>query len=98
MSAKGKLRVVHGGHVAYCPGCAQYHLIDSRWQFNGNYDRPTFSPSLLISCRNDEDGWEERCHSFITNGKWYFLDDSTHALKRSVFPMREEEIKGAATD
>ena len=25
-----------------------YHYFDSRWTFDGNMDKPTFSPSLLV--------------------------------------------------
>lgn len=33
----------------YCPGCKEHHSIDlSRWTFNENMEKPTFSPSLLI--------------------------------------------------
>lgn len=39
-----------------CPGCGDYHLLNvekpnglgARWQFNGDLERPTFSPSLLV--------------------------------------------------
>lgn len=54
MSKKGKLRVLEGGRLAFwCPGCKEYHVlpIDRQerpvWSFNGNYDQPTFSPSVL---------------------------------------------------
>lgn len=40
----------------FCPGCQATHLIpvdraiwgDRVWGFNGNYERPTFTPSLLV--------------------------------------------------
>ena len=32
-----------------CPGCKTSHHVDARWKFNGDYDRPTFSPSVLIT-------------------------------------------------
>jgi hypothetical protein len=32
-----------------CPGCGDTHTIDkTRWSFNGNFDKPTFTPSLLV--------------------------------------------------
>ena len=42
-----KVTKVEGGYVVYCPGCKQNHLYDSRWSFNGDYDKPTFKPSYL---------------------------------------------------
>jgi hypothetical protein len=34
--------------VFKCPGCNETHLFDKGWSFNGDLDRPTISPSLLI--------------------------------------------------
>ena len=54
MSALGsKLRSLDGGKVAFmCPGCKQMHHVTvdgSRgWTFNGDGDKPTFSPSVLV--------------------------------------------------
>lgn len=52
---KGKLRVIQGGCVAFwCPGCKEYHSIHIEgsehpvWSFNGDYESPTFSPSVLV--------------------------------------------------
>lgn len=52
---KGKLRVIEGGMVAFwCPGCKEYHAIHIDrpehpvWGFNGNYEDPTFTPSILV--------------------------------------------------
>jgi len=69
--------VVHlatdGMRIIWCPGCDRAHGYDSRWAFNGDLDRPTFTPSLVV---------EESalCHSFVTDGRIQFLADSTHAL------------------
>lgn len=33
----------------YCPGCKHSHGFETpRWKFNGNMDKPTIRPSLLI--------------------------------------------------
>lgn len=52
---KGNLRILEGGMVAFwCPGCKEYHAIHINrpehpvWCFNGNYDAPTFTPSILV--------------------------------------------------
>ena len=77
-----------------CPGCGTTHGIDDRWQFNGDGERPTFSPSLLVrsghyvtgqtreQCASCSGGYKACgvCHSFIRDGKIQFLGDCTHAL------------------
>jgi hypothetical protein len=50
---KGKLRVIEGGRVGFfCPGCNEFHVIPiegpNAWGFNGDYDKPTFTPSILV--------------------------------------------------
>jgi hypothetical protein len=64
---KGKLRIIEGGMVAFwCQGCKSYHYIHIEgdkhpvWSFNGNYDMPTFSPSILVRSGHylrQEDCW-----------------------------------------
>lgn len=84
----------HLGPVAYafvCPGCDIYHQFHVRkatrpaednpvWTFDGDVERPTFSPSLLV--RWDEGPEHERrvCHSFVRDGRIQFLGDCTHDL------------------
>lgn len=94
MSAQGKLRKTESGYAAFCPGCKEYHIFDSRWSFNGDFDAPSFNPSFLAWTNGDSDPeWNipaSRCHSFVVNGEWRFLEDCTHGLKGSVQPMRNE--------
>lgn len=53
---KGILRIVdpRGRAVAFfCPGCKELHTVNLTdlhpcWSFNGDYDKPTFSPSILV--------------------------------------------------
>lgn len=58
---KGKLRYMSSEMVAFdCPGCGDRHAINVQtedrkiglpaWGFNGDAERPTFSPSIL--CRS----------------------------------------------
>lgn len=76
----------------WCPGCDHPHgpqvAGSKKWAWNGERDKPTFSPSLL--CRADYGtaaqhgshprGGEHVCHSFIVDGRIQFLGDCTHAL------------------
>lgn len=60
MSTLGsKLRKLEDGAVMFrCPGCGDNHMIyveaptdglqHAVWSFNGNGDRPTFTPSILV--------------------------------------------------
>jgi hypothetical protein len=65
-----------GSHAIYCPGCKCYHAFDERWAFNGDFEKPTFAPSMLVNQHRPE----SRCHSFVTDGKIQFLSDSYHEL------------------
>ena len=51
------LRSIEGGRLAFwCPGCESAHALRIRpadrspsWEYNGNPDAPTFSPSVLVT-------------------------------------------------
>ena len=85
--------------AALCPACGFEHQfrvdLDGHgkwkedqgiWNFNGNYDCPTFSPSMLS---NENMTYEHHpiCHSFLENGNWRFLSDSTHKMAGQIVPM-----------
>lgn len=43
--------VGHGaaGWVFFCPACDEHHsTVEGRWTFNGDTDKPTFKPSVLL--------------------------------------------------
>lgn len=80
-----------------CPGCDSTHGINTNlWTWNGDLERPTFTPSVLIRGNQwprDEypeyykpqhpgvaPGEDTVCHSFVTDGRIQFLDDCTHVL------------------
>jgi len=78
------------GYRIDCPGCGDPHVLTTGWTFNGSYDRPTFSPSLLVTKPNGP----ERCHSFITDGQIRYLSDCTHAMAGQTVDLPEIVIKG----
>jgi hypothetical protein len=87
-----KLLPVEDGHLAYCSGCKQSHLIPIRWQFNGDLNKPTFAPSLLINIEfTDPSKPKYVCHSFVTDGKWQYCSDSTHELAGQIIEMEDYE-------
>ena len=56
------------------------------WDFNGDVERPTVRPSILVQ----GSPWENRrCHSFITDGKIQFLGDCTHELRGQTVELPE---------
>ena len=78
------------GFHFHCPGCDNNHTLyiegnGPKWTFNGNEEKPTFSPSVLTKgYLGDEHGDRKNngvCHSFITDGEIRFLGDCTHDLK-----------------
>lgn len=102
----------HGGGYGFtfmCPGCEDRHSIRVRegedgprpsWTFNGDLERPTFTPSILVTYNGpdagqvDEDGFRAPpavCHSYVTDGSIRFLDDCTHPLAGQVVPLPELE-------
>ena len=89
MGQRGVLRTLEGGHVAFfCPGCECAHVVritpaPGAWGFNGDYERPTFMPSVLVWRDGNPaaaPGFEryreaQRCHSFVRDGQIEFLTD-----------------------
>ena len=75
----------------WCSGCQCNHQIRSKsatdknqdcWGFNGNFDKPTFTPSVLT-----EGGSRNiRCHIFVNDGVINYLNDCGHDL-RGMVPM-----------
>ena len=50
MALRGVLRTIEGGCLGFwCPGCEEMHVVSSGWAFDGNYEAPTFSPSVLVT-------------------------------------------------
>lgn len=83
-----------------CPGCEEGHQIDTaKWEFNNDYENPTFSPSYLTwvdpnpkadpKFRNGKYYNGFRCHSFIRNGYIEFLSDCTHKLAGQTVRLPE---------
>lgn len=91
MAARGVLRIIEGGELAWwCPGCKSAHAVPidapgkPGWSFNGDYERPTFTPSANVDYSGYghvvADTQEKRCHCFVRNGNIEFLSDCSHAL------------------
>lgn len=94
-----------------CPGCGDKHSLPvgpgagSRWTFNGDIEKPTLTPSILVTsghyCRShtpptpcwcSDDGAPFSCylcHSFVTDGQIQFLSDCTHTLAGQTVALPE---------
>lgn len=84
------LRSVEGGRLMFwCPGCDGAHVVrvegpGSHWGYNGDPERPTFTPSVLVTYNGRDAGIDDAppavCHSFVRDGRIQFLSDCTHAM------------------
>ncbi|MBR9807436.1 MAG: hypothetical protein GYB49_09460 [Alphaproteobacteria bacterium] len=72
----------------YCPGCKRthpYHVGNKTgpsWNWNGDGDKPTFTPSLLVYASETT----PRCHLFLTDGVIRYCGDSEHDLAGQSVP------------
>jgi len=85
---KMKVRRQEGGlYAILCPACQLAHAVDSRWTFNGDFDLPTFRPSIRVHGWLNDENPDGQCHSMVTDGMISFFDDCTHALKGQTVPL-----------
>ena len=91
--------------IHWCPGCEETHAIFDSWSFNGDVNRPSFSPSVKITGKQTvkKDGewtgeWvlgpdgkalDDCCHYYLTDGKLRYEGDSIHALSGKTVDLPE---------
>lgn len=73
----------------WCPGCDDLHAVEVKdnavkWEWDGNRDAPTISPSILVNGREPKHGI--RCHSYVKAGVWEFLSDCDHEMAGQHVP------------
>ena len=106
-----KIKDYGKGQFAFkCPGCGCEHIyfVNSKnhslsWGFNGDMNKPTFTPSLLNrwgkyvdpNFKEDPDfpNASGICHLFVTEGKIIYCGDCTHELAGKTVDMKEYENK-----
>lgn len=92
-----KLRRYKTGYSHWCPGCEEAHALPDTWTFNGNLDRPTFTPSFLHTNHHFPsytvegigigEKFKQVCHYVLTDGVLNFCGDSHHHLKNQSVPL-----------
>lgn len=94
----GKDEVIGKSLWLWCPGCDLAHRMmiekgpdyDEQpvWTWNQSLETPGVEPSVLVTwtITNDPEPYQ-RCHSFLRNGIWEFLPDSTHHLSGQSVPV-----------
>lgn len=92
------------GVTYFCQGCNSSHSIRTKgpgsWGWNGDAEKPVFTPSVLVTYTANPDADEEfkewrterSCHTFIgcngaEPGEVIFLGDCTHDLAGTVQPL-----------
>jgi len=84
-----KLIEWYGNPTHWCPACKAGHpflvkvpnIKTSKplWSFNGDYDRPSFAPSMRIFWTDRKTSQEHTvCHYFLTDGQIKYCEDSPH--------------------
>ncbi len=98
-----KLRRGPDRYFHWCPGCEEMHPLPDSWQFNGNLENPTFTPSFLhsgLQLEKKDGKWTGNwvrdaagntipwtCHYVVTNGMIAYQADCSHSLKGQTIPM-----------
>lgn len=86
-------RADDGRMIFECPGCDMMHGVyvereqRPRWDWNGDMQRPTFSPSILVTWDWGERREKKVCHSYVRDGQIQFLGDCTHQLAGQTVPL-----------
>lgn len=77
-----KLRRMEGMYAHYCPACEEMHPLPDSWHFNGDLEKPTFTPSFKHTIRWKDE--ERICHYVLTDGVLNYCGDCTHSMRGPV--------------
>lgn len=80
-----------GRYLHWCPACRCGHTYHTNtegrpsWSFNGNVEKPSFSPSMRIFTpagpygdNGETTGERTICHYYVTDGKIIYQEDCHH--------------------
>lgn len=76
------------GYIITSPDTGQDIMFDNRWTFNGDFEHPTFWPSMVVDIKHEvpSDGLV-REHFFVRNGKIQYLRDCNHEMAGQTVDM-----------
>lgn len=95
----------HGTIRIKCPAGHDHYINtkvpnqqNAQWNFNGDFEKPTFSPSINErtgyfvdpNTKGDEEWLKENsyhCHFFVNNGMIQFLNDCSHDLRGKTMEL-----------
>lgn len=87
-----KVRQTEYYYEIQCPACGP-HLIPHKgnvtWDFNEDFDKPTFSPSVRHKGTYGIQEVPWCCHYIITDGFINFCGDCTHELAGKSFELKD---------
>jgi hypothetical protein len=79
------------GYAFFCPGCQHAHVFYTagpvRWDFDGNFESPSFNPSLKNTCENHPDPKQRLCHLVLSRGVLHYDGGNAHDLKNTNVPL-----------
>jgi len=97
------LRRAVGKYMHWCPACEEMHPLPDSWKFDGNLEKPTFTPSFkhsgvqTVKVAGKWTGEFVRdnkgntipfiCHYVLTAGVLNFCRDCTHSLAGKSVPL-----------
>lgn len=82
-----------GMYLHWCQACKCGHIYNTlreggpNWTFNGNIEKPSFTPSMLIYDPLPDGGRRTICHYFVTDGEIIYQPDCPHALAGQKLPL-----------
>lgn len=83
-----------GRLIFYCSGCEYCHGVPvksdrySNWNWNGDLEKPTLTPSIFVN-RGRECPELHACHSYLTDGKINYLSDCSHGLAGQIVEVED---------
>ena len=79
-----KIKKGGAGLLFKCPGCNQFHTVSDAWSFNSDFDKPTLSPSVLVSgghySENFKSGSDCWCTYTTKTGEQPFKCERCHSF------------------
>lgn len=91
------MMMLSGEPAYYCPACKILHRVNvnnpnarngSRWTWNGDAVRPTFSPTIVFMFDS-----LPYCKSTVTAGRIYYHKESLHDMAGESIPLQPIPIE-----